>query len=252
MWVRQMYSWSLDFALAGLWLVLEKCQYKNHYYSSDVNGTRSVVIEWIPPTRNFDLVQVSCLSTTERYDSNRTSSAMYFKCDVPSGSSFSVTFVTSKKSLKSALFVFTNTAPGINLIEWAMVEMSSSLHLVDQVTSSPPQNVTMTQPTSTRVNTTATGPTNASPGRPTNTTVSLTVTWTPTSKTPTTTTRSSSIPDGSSTCPVPTDSELARWRSYAIVGFILSGFLLVVSLSLGVLTCFLCCRTRWFICWNVS
>ena len=246
-----MYSFSLDFALACLWLVLETSQYKNHYYSSDVNGTRSVVIEWIPPTRNFDMVQVSCLSTSERYDSNQTSSAMYFKCDVPSGSSFSVTFVTMKRNQKSVLFVFTDTAPGSNLVEWTMAEMSSSLHLVDQVTSSPSQNVTMTQPTSTQVNTTQTGPTNTSPSRSINTAVSLTVTWTPTSKTPTTA-GSSSNPDGSSARPVPTDSELARWRTFAIIGFILSGFLLVVSHSLGILTCFLCCRTRWFICWNGS
>ena len=236
------------------WTVLEKSQYKNHYYSSEVNGTRSIMIEWIPPTKNFDTVQIMCLLASERYDYNRTSSPMYFKCNVTSGSSFSVTFITIKRNQPSAVFVFNDTPPGIRLFESTTVKLNCSLRLVDSMTTKPSQNDTTILVTSTRVNSTITSrmTTGTTSVIRINTTVNATGTWASPSGTPTT--DGSSLASPSSAAPVLT--ELARWRIYAIISFVLAGFLVFVSLALAVLASVLCCRNRWdsswIIGWNVA
>ncbi len=94
-----------------VFLVLEKCQYRNHFYTSDLNGSRSVIIEWQPPDKNFDKIDVHCPSSSLTFEYPQTVPMMFVKCIVTSGIQFTVTFVTIKSGYEQQTLQVTDTAP---------------------------------------------------------------------------------------------------------------------------------------------
>ncbi|CAF2558342.1 unnamed protein product [Rotaria sp. Silwood2] len=91
--------------------LLQKCQYRNHYYPPDFNPFRSVIIEWSPPNKGFERIYVYCPSIYYTFEYYEVMSIMYVKCEVTSGQSYNVTFVTYKSGFEPAVLQFTNTAP---------------------------------------------------------------------------------------------------------------------------------------------
>ncbi|CAF3428425.1 unnamed protein product [Rotaria sp. Silwood1] len=91
--------------------LLQKSQYRKHFYPPDFNAIRSVIIEWSPPNKSFEKIYVYCPSTYYTYEYNEVTSVMYVKCEVPSGKPYNVTFVTFKSGFEPAVLQFTDTAP---------------------------------------------------------------------------------------------------------------------------------------------
>lgn len=97
-------------------LALQKCRYKNHVYTTEPDGTHSVIIEWIPPTQNFEKINVYCPTSILTYEYNQVVSLMYTKCKVTDGMPYNVTFVTIKSGFQDAIYQFTDIAP-LGMIE---------------------------------------------------------------------------------------------------------------------------------------
>jgi hypothetical protein len=77
-----------------------------------LNGTRSVIIEWSPPDKNFEKIYVQCPSGGHiTFEYCQAMSFMYVKCIVTSGLQFNVTFSTFKSGYELATFQFTDTPP---------------------------------------------------------------------------------------------------------------------------------------------
>jgi len=80
-------------------------------YSPDFNGTRSVIIEWTPPKKNFDKIIVYCPSSYITFEYPQTMPIMFFKCIVTSGIQFNVTFATLKSGYDWEMVLFTDIPP---------------------------------------------------------------------------------------------------------------------------------------------
>ncbi|CAM4778281.1 unnamed protein product [Rotaria magnacalcarata] len=94
--------------------LLQKCQPKNHLFIPDIDGTISIIIEWIPPKHNFEKIIIYCPLTIMTYENHQVVSLMYVKCKVKHGSPFQVSFVTVKSGFEDAIFKFTDTAPSVD------------------------------------------------------------------------------------------------------------------------------------------
>ncbi|CAF0933773.1 unnamed protein product [Adineta steineri] len=105
--------------------LLPRCQYQSHFYSSDFNGTRFVIIEWSPPDKNFDKIYVQCPSTYIPFEYNQVTSFMYVKCIIFNGVPFNVTFATVKSGFEWAIFQFTDTPPSDSSSSTASTSLSA-------------------------------------------------------------------------------------------------------------------------------
>ena len=101
---------SIHFPLSSF-LVLAKSKYNTHFYPSDTNRVRSVIIEWTPPQGDIETVQVICPSSSVTFERNQLMPTMFVKCSVTSGEPYRVIFLTTKSGYETATFEFTDTAP---------------------------------------------------------------------------------------------------------------------------------------------
>ncbi|CAF4026325.1 unnamed protein product, partial [Rotaria sp. Silwood2] len=242
--------------------LLQKCQYRNHYYPPDFNPFRSVIIEWSPPNKGFERIYVYCPSIYYTFEYYEVMSIMYVKCEVTSGQSYNVTFVTYKSGFEPAVLQFTNTAPFDSTTtttttmtpETTITTSATTTTTLD--TTSTTSLITTTSTTTTmgpvvELTTTTMGPvvelTTTTMGpvvELTTTTMEPVVELTTTTTGLTTTTFSSTTPGCSQSELLKVMDELARWRTAAIIAFIIAGFLLLAIVCLTLFSIFVVLRNR--------
>ncbi|CAF3516608.1 unnamed protein product [Rotaria socialis] len=234
--------------------LLQKCRPKNHFFISEIDGTISIVIEWIPPKHNFEKIIIYCPSTIMTYENHQVVSLMYVKCKVKHGFPLQVSFVTVKSGFEDAIFKFTDTAPS--------VFGSTTTPPVFDSTTTPPVFGSTTTPSvfeSTTATPPAFGSTTTTQSVFESTTIRTTTIFgtTKTTSSRSTTTAASTILTTSAgtvsfttvrnitTDPiVKPEEELTKWRTAAIIAFIVIGFLLLATIALTTFSVFAAFRKR--------
>ena len=223
--------------------VLQKCQYRNHFYFLDSNATRSVLIEWSHPSKNFEMIYVYCPFSYIAYDNCQAMSTMYVKCKIKSGVRYSVTFVTFKSGYEPAIIQFTDIAPSksesVIYEEWFfsfLDDSSSTSTTTSQESTVTTQDVSLTR--------TVSSTTTATSQESTVTTQNMSLTRTVTLTATATSTSSSVIPYCSEDVLLATQMELTRWRKKAIIAIIVAGLLLLVTIGTAACSIFTILRNR--------
>ncbi|CAF2109979.1 unnamed protein product [Rotaria magnacalcarata] len=217
--------------------LLQKCQPKNHLFIPDIDGTISIIIEWIPPKHNFEKIIIYCPLTIMTYENHQVVSLMYVKCKVKHGSPFQVSFVTVKSGFEDAIFKFTDTAPSVD-------STTTTDHPEIIATTTPPVfgSSTTTPPvfgsTTTRTTTTV-GSTKTTSSRSTTTTTASEILATSTETVSSTTVRNITTDRI-----VKPEEEVTKWRTAAIIAFIVIGFLLLATIALTTFSIFAAFRKR--------
>lgn len=95
---------------------MEKCKYRNHFFSPDENGTRSVIIEWSPPEQNFDKIYAKCPSSSMvTFEQPQLMSTMFIKCLVTNGQPFTTLLITDKSGYPWGILEVTDTPPSMKV-----------------------------------------------------------------------------------------------------------------------------------------
>ncbi|CAF0843564.1 unnamed protein product [Adineta ricciae] len=200
--------------------LLPKCRYRSHFYSSDMNGTRFVIIEWSPPEQVFDKIHVLCPSAYIPFQYHQITSLMYFKCEVTNGLPYDITFHTMKSGFPLATYRFTDTAPmGPTTTTTIATSASSSITSITSVTTSETTSSINSVQSSTTTKTTTT-------------TFAIE------------TSTSSTHPDCSPDTISNIRADLTQWRIAAIIAFIIAGFLALLIILLIIFSVILYSRNR--------
>ncbi|CAF1024415.1 unnamed protein product [Adineta ricciae] len=200
--------------------LLPKCRYRSHFYSSDMNGTRFVIIEWSPPDQVFDKIHVLCPSAYIPFQYHQITSLMYFKCEVTNGLPYDITFHTMKSGFPLATYRFTDTAP-MDPTTSTMITTATTSSITDITRVTTPETTWPINPVQSSITTKTTSTTFAT-GTSTNST------------------HPDCSPDTISTI----RTDLTQWRIAAIIAFIIAGFLAILIILLIIFSVILYSRNR--------
>ncbi len=189
-----------------------------------MDGTDSLIIEWAPPKKNFDEIQVHCPSSYTTFQYFQTMPIMFVKCIVTNGIQFNVTFATVKSGYQWGILQFTDTRTSTREFR-THKNKCFVLLLVESTTTT---TVTTTPPTTTTATSTP----------PTTTGTSTPSVRPPGVLTPSTTLSQRPLPIITSSCSqdecAETQAALTRWRTAAIIALIVVGFLLLATICLTI------------------